>query len=150
VRKARHPCGPPDAIRGDCGRRKQSDLLRLHLDRATGACRGAQPGALAEVEVDLVAVGPGIVELDDRVVGADAVAVVAREAVAARQAPPGLELGGLLVEPADDLVERRLTADAVELGAQRARRVGVVPRVQLVDGDGAGTRRMLVLGVTTP
>src|SRR6185436_14334185 len=57
--------------------------FRDHLDRAGRTLGGAQAAALAVLEVDLE-VGPA--ELADGVVGADAVAVVALEAVAAGQA----------------------------------------------------------------
>ena len=83
---AEGPAPPPPAPA-----RAALDPLGLHLDRAAGAFLRAEPAALAVVEVDLVGVGPGLVELDHGVVRADAVAVVAREAVAARQAAPGLE-----------------------------------------------------------
>src|SRR4051812_12650627 len=52
-----------------------SDLLGCHLDRPPGALGGAQPAALADVQVDRVLVGGRLVELDHDVVRADAVAV---------------------------------------------------------------------------
>src|SRR4029079_5502929 len=66
-----------------------SDLLGLHLDRAAGALGGADAAALAEVVVDPVWLA-GVSELDHRVVRADPVAVVAGEAVPAREAPARL------------------------------------------------------------
>src|SRR5436189_6063974 len=58
-------------------------LLGHHLDGAARALRDADAAALAIVVVELEPVPRA--ELDDRVVGADAVAVVALEAVAAAQ-----------------------------------------------------------------
>ena len=74
-----------------------SDRLRDHLDRAARTLGHADAAALAVVEVDLVALARA--ELDDRVVGADAVAVVALEAVAAGQAAARLVQRVVLVEP---------------------------------------------------
>src|SRR3954453_22783437 len=92
-----------------------SDRLRLHLDRAARALLHAQRAALAVVEVEGVRVGSDRVQLDDRVVRTDPVAVVAREAAPARQAAARLEEGGRNVEPAGDLVEGRLAARELEL-----------------------------------
>src|SRR4051794_29872058 len=108
----------------------RSDGLRDHLDRPARALLHAQPAALAVVEVERVRVRAAGIELDHGVVGADAVAVVAREAAAAGEAAARLEQRGRLVEPAYDLVERRRAADALELRLDGARRVVVVPRVQ--------------------
>ena len=93
----------------------------------------AQPAALAVVEVERVRVRAAPVELDHRVVGADAVAVVAGEAAAARQAAAGLEQRRGRVEAAGDLLERGLAAGELERRAHRARRVVVVPRVERVE-----------------
>src|SRR6266498_1457519 len=118
-----------------------SDLLGLHRDRAGGAFLHADAAALAEVQIDLVLVGAARFELDHRVVGADAVAVVAREAVAARHAASCLEQRVGLVEAADDLLERGAPARDVQPRAHGLRRVAVVPGVELVE------RRELVLGL---
>jgi len=56
-------------------------LLRRHFNGATWAFGGAQPAALAVIVVEFEPVAG--TELDHRVVGADAVAVVAFEAIAA-------------------------------------------------------------------
>ena len=68
-----------------------------------------------------------------RVVGADAEAVVAGEAVAAGQAATGLEQGRALVEALDDLLERALAADVLEERSDRPRSIGVVPGVELLE-----------------
>src|SRR6476661_4910742 len=75
-----------------------SDLLGLHLDCSTGALLDTDAAALAEVVVELVRVRRTGSGLDHGVVGADAVAVVTREAVAARQTAPRLEQRVRLVE----------------------------------------------------
>src|SRR6516164_6086124 len=65
--------------------RRGSDCLRHHHDRAARALLGAEPASLAEIVVELESVaGP---ELDHGIVGTNAVAVVALEAVAAGEAP---------------------------------------------------------------
>src|SRR5678815_869407 len=92
----------------------RSYLLGDHVDGSARALPGAQPAALAEVEVDAEPLAGA--ELDDGVVRTDAKAVVALEAVAARQAAPRLEQRGLLVEPAVDLLERALATRERELG----------------------------------
>ena len=61
--------------------RSRSDLLGDHVDGSARALLGAQPATLAEVEVDAEPLAG--VELDHGVVGADAEAIVALEAVAA-------------------------------------------------------------------
>jgi len=89
------------------------------------------------VVVDLVlAVG----ELDDGVVGADAVAVVAAEAVAAGHAAACLVQGRAGVEPAGHLVEGADPPGRLEPGPHGVRRVGVIPGVE------AAERRQLMLG----
>src|SRR3954452_6952407 len=107
-----------------------SDRLRDHLDGAGRALLCADPAALAEVEVDLVGVRARGVELDDRVVGTDAEAVVAGEARPARHAAARLEQRALGVQAADHLVEGRGAARGLQPRAHRLRRVGVVPGVQ--------------------
>src|SRR4051794_6716543 len=126
-----------------------SDPFGFHRDRAAWALRGAQAAALAVVEVDRVVVGPGT-DLDDRVVGADAVAVVAGQAVAAGQTATGLEERRRLVQAADDLLERRLPAGDVERRADRLGRVAVVPGVELVEGRELRPRRVHVGLVAQP
>src|SRR5271165_3764750 len=68
-------CGGPD--------RELSNRLRHHLDRAARAFGGAEAAALAIVVVELEPFAGA--ELDHGVVGADAVAIVAFEAIAARE-----------------------------------------------------------------
>ena len=58
-----------------------SNILCHHLDGAAGAFGGAHTAALAVVIIETEAVARA--ELDDRIVGANAVTVVAFEAVAA-------------------------------------------------------------------
>ena len=90
--------------------------------RATGA-------AVVDELVAVVALS----HLGDRVLRAGAVAAVAFEAVAARQAPAGLVLGGLFRQPADHLVEPGDAAFGREVGLSAARGVTEVPQVQLVE-----------------
>ncbi len=63
--------------------------LWRHRDCAAGTFRNAHGTALAIIVVEAEAFAWA--ELDDRIVGADAVAVVALETVAAGQAAPRLE-----------------------------------------------------------
>src|SRR5271157_1254962 len=78
------PCTPePERARGESpsacpalSAPRVSDLLGDHLDRPAGALGGADAAALAEVEVDRVGLARRA-GLQDGVVGADAVAVVA-------------------------------------------------------------------------
>src|SRR5215467_10873026 len=81
-------------------RQATSHLLGDHVDGSAGTLLGAEPAALAEVEIDAEPLAGA--ELDHGVVRADAEAVVALEAVAARQAAPGLEQRIVLVEPTVD------------------------------------------------
>ena len=76
----------------------RSGRLRNHLDRAARALGHADAAALAVVEIELEPLARP--QLDHRVVGAHAVAVVALEAVAARQAAARLEQRVGLVEAA--------------------------------------------------
>src|SRR5271168_275300 len=69
--------------------RKVLDPFRDHVDRPTWAFVDTDAAALAEVVVELVA--ERWTELDHRVVRAHPVAVVALEAISARQAPSSLE-----------------------------------------------------------
>src|SRR5207344_1466136 len=85
-----------------------SDLLRHHGDRAARALLGAHAAALAVVVVEAEAVARP--ELDHGVVGADAVAVVALEAVAAGQAAARLVERVGLVKALLHLLEGRLAA----------------------------------------
>ena len=103
AREPRFACGetttggaPPAGAHGRT--RPSSDLLGHHLDRAARALGRADPASLAVVVVDRVGLA-GSAELDHRVVGAHAVAVVAGEAVAAREAAAGLVERRPLGEP---------------------------------------------------
>src|SRR5205814_951294 len=110
-----------------CAMSSQSDCLGYHLDRPAGAFRHANAAALAVVVIELEAVaGP---ELDYGVIGADAVAVVALEAIAAGKTATCLEQRIGLVEPVDDLVEGRSATGEVEHRPHRFRRVGVIPGI---------------------
>src|SRR6516165_9975446 len=86
-------------------RRMRSDCLRHHHDRAAWALLGAQPATLAEIIIELESVaGP---ELDHGIVGADPVAVVALEAVAAGEAPARLIERVGFIESLRDFLEGR-------------------------------------------
>src|SRR5262249_37385522 len=73
---------------GAGGAPTRSDCFRHHHDRAARALLGAEPTTLAEIIVELESVARP--ELDHGIIGTNAVTVVAREAVAARETPPGL------------------------------------------------------------
>src|SRR4030095_11771879 len=75
-----------------------SDGLRHHLDRAARTFGHAYAATLAVIEVEGETLAGA--ELDHRIVGTDAIAVVAFETVAARQAAAGLEQRIGLVEAA--------------------------------------------------
>ena len=90
--------------RGSCA--ALSNSLRNHVDGTARALLDADAATFAEVVVNLVA--QRRTEFDDRVVRAHAEAVVALEAVAAREAAAGLEERVLLGQSPDDLVEGRL------------------------------------------
>jgi hypothetical protein len=96
-------------------------LIRGPAHHVTEAERAA---ALAVVVVDLVAVRPG---LDDNVVQAGAVAVVAAEAVAAGHAAAGLKQRRRRVQAAGHLVEHAGPAGGFQLRPHGCRGVGVVP-----------------------
>jgi hypothetical protein len=82
----------------------------VHLDGSAGAFSHAEVAGLAVVVVELVL---AVAELDDRVVRADAVAVVASEAVAAGHAAARLEQRGRLVE-----ARKRLRVPALAEGGR--------------------------------
>src|SRR5437867_1217782 len=113
------------SFRQSCAMPSKSDCLGYHFDRSARAFRYANAAALAVIVIELEALaGP---ELDHGVIGADAVAVVAFEAIAAGKAATRLEERIGLVEPVDDLVEGRGAPGEVEHRPHRFRRVGVVP-----------------------
>src|SRR5271165_4360065 len=110
---------------------RPSNRLGHHLDRPARAFGGAEAAAFAIVVVELESLaGP---ELDDRVVGADAVAIVAFEAVAAAQTPARLVERVGLVKPAHDLLEILNPAHRLEHGPDGRRRVLVIPGVEPVE-----------------
>src|SRR5487761_2220807 len=125
----------PRAARSWCAFRSEAagpgsgrlDVLGHHLDRAARALGHADAAALAVVVVELEAQAGA--ELDDRVVGAHAVAVVALEAVAATQAAAGLEQRVVLGQAALHFVEAAGAPREVELRAHGLGRVAVVPGV---------------------
>ena len=80
-------------VRGGCELRHQIGSGSISIAPHGHSCTHSA-AALAVVEVERVRVRAAGLELDDGVVGADAVAVVAREAAAARQAAAGLEQRG--------------------------------------------------------
>jgi hypothetical protein len=104
-----------------------------------GHSAAQRPHPLAVVVIDHV---PARAELDDGVVGAGAVAVVAAEAVAAGQAAAGLEQRRQCVQAAGDLVERGGAAGGLQRRPDHERGVGVVPGVEPVElrQTGAGQR----------
>src|SRR6266496_1963416 len=75
-----------------------------HCNRAAGAFRHAQSAALAVVIVEGEALAR--TELDHRIVGAHAIAVVAFEAIAAGETTARLEERIGFMEASHDLVER--------------------------------------------
>src|SRR6266705_1586799 len=85
-----------------------SGRLRHHGDGAARAFLRAHSAAFTIIVIELEA--PAGAELDHRVVGADAVAIVAFEAIAARETAPGLVERIGLVEPVLHLLERRRAA----------------------------------------
>ena len=80
-------------------------------------------------------------ELDHGVVGTDAVAIVALEAVAAGQAAPRLVERIALVEALDHLLEGRGAARHFQHRPQRLGRFAVIPGVELVGGGDLVLRR---------
>src|SRR6266480_354806 len=87
------------SFRQSCAISSKSDCLGYHLDRSAWAFRHADAAALAVVVIELeAAAGP---ELDHGVIGTNAVAVVAFEAIAAGKAATCLEERVGLVEPVD-------------------------------------------------
>ena len=72
-----------------------------------------------------------LVELADGVVRAHPKAIVALEAVSARQTAPRLVQGRRLVEAADDLIKRRGPSGCLEAWPYRFGGVGVIPGVQM-------------------
>src|ERR1039458_8178702 len=95
-----------------------------HTNGAAGAFGGAKPAALAVIVIESETIAGA--ELDHRVVRADAVAVVALEAIAARQATSRLVERIGLVEPALHFFEGTLPADAFQHRAHCFRRIGVI------------------------
>src|SRR5574340_731694 len=99
------------ALAGDLASRTL-DRLGGHRDRSARAFGRAQPAALAVVVVDGEALAR--TELHHCVVRAHAVAVVALEAIAAREAAPRLEQRVALVQSGHGLLEGRRAAGHVE------------------------------------
>src|SRR5712692_3028173 len=80
-----------------------SNRLRDHPDRAARALCRAHPAALAVIVFERESLFG--TELQNRVVGADAVAVIALEAIAAGEAPARFEERIGLIQTADHFVE---------------------------------------------
>src|SRR5512132_3795893 len=99
--------------------------FRAHADRAARTLPAAERAARAPVVAVLVA-SPGP-ELGDRVLGAGAVAAVALEAVAARQAAPRLVDGFLLLQTLHHLLEAGAATLHVGVGLRPLLDAGVVP-----------------------
>ena len=89
-----------------------SNSLRHHRNRPARALLFAQPATLAIVQVELEALPWA--QLDDGIVGADTVAVIALEAIAAREAAARFEQRSGSIEPSQHFVEARLTPGHVE------------------------------------
>src|SRR5664279_3434461 len=83
-----------------------------HTDGAAGAFGGAERAALAVIVIEPEAIAG--TELDHRIVRADAVTVIALEAIAARKATPRLVERIGLVEPPLHFLECALPADAFQ------------------------------------
>src|ERR1019366_10546760 len=121
-----------------------SPVFGDHPDGAARALRHAETTPLAEVEVDAKALSGA--QLDDGVVRTDAVAVVAFEAVPAREAAARLEERVVGCEAAVHLVERRAAQGGVGRGLRGAIGLGVVPGIQGLEGGHlAGRRRLRLL-----
>ncbi len=92
--------------------RTRSDFFVDHPDGATRAFGRAHSAAFAEIEIHAKPLSRTL--FHDGIVGANAVAVVAFEAVAARQAAPGFEQGVFRVEAGVHFGERRAAPTALE------------------------------------
>src|SRR5450759_2465905 len=113
------------------GTRSTSDGFRDHIDGAAGAFGGAKPAALAIIVIEAEAVAGA--QFDHRIVRADAVAVVALEAIATGKTPARLVKRVGLVEPALHLLESALPASNFEHRPHRLRCISVIPGIELVD-----------------
>src|ERR1019366_5091932 len=113
------------------GTRSTSDGFRDHIDGAAGAFGGAKPAALAIIVIEAEAVAGA--QFDHRIVRADAVAVVALEAIATGKTPARLVKRVGLVKPALYLLKSVLPAGAFEHRPHRLRRIGVIPAIELVE-----------------
>src|SRR6516164_10767694 len=128
--------------------RRGSDCLRRHHDRAAGTFLSAESTTLAEIVVKLESVaGP---ELDHGIVGTNAVAVVALEAVATGEAPSRLIERVGFIESLRDFLEGRPPPHHFEHRAYRFRRIRIVPGVELVEGGDLVSRRRLVGAAAQP
>src|ERR1700693_4702559 len=125
--------GDGSAWAGRLGRpASSSDGFRGPLGGAPGAFGGAKPAALAIIVIEAEAVAG--TQFDHRIVRADAVAVVALEAIATGKTPARLVKRVGLVEPALHLLERALSASNFEHRPHRLRCIGVVPGIEFVEG----------------
>src|SRR4029450_3020004 len=89
-------------------------------------------------------------ELDHGIVGTNAVAVVALEAVAAREAPARLIERVGFIESLRDFLEGRAPPRHFEHRPHRFRRVGVVPGVELLEGGDLVSRCGLMSAAAQP
>src|ERR1039458_7653258 len=105
-----------------------SGPLWPHIDRTTWAFFGADAASLAKVVVELIV--RRTTKFDHCIVRTYTEAVVALEAVAARQTTPSLEQCVVLGETTDDLVEGVLASGRLEFGSMRSWRIGVIPGVE--------------------
>src|SRR5664280_221215 len=111
--------------------RSTSDGFRDHFDGATGAFGGAKRAALAIIVIEAETVAG--TQFDHRIVRADAVAVVALEAIATGKTPARLVKRVGLVEPTLYLLKSVLPAGAFEHRPHRLRCIGVIPGIELVE-----------------
>lgn len=80
-----------------------------HIDGAAGTFLRAHSAPFTKVLVNLVS--PPWAQLDDGIVGADAIAGIAFETISARQAAPGFKQRRLFIQPALDFLKPRLPSD---------------------------------------
>src|SRR6185369_3220283 len=127
-------------------------FLGLTPETVSRTLSAFQAGGLLVVRQRLIEVNDatGLQRVLDGVLGADAVAVVALEAVAAAQAPACLEQRVVLGEAALDFVEAARAPRQVELRPHRLRRVAVVPRVEPLERRRRVLRRRRELDAAQP
>src|SRR5262245_54883479 len=126
----------------------RSDCLRHHHDRTARALLGAEPATPAEIVVELESVARS--ELDHGIVGTNPVAVVAFEAIAAREAPARLIERVRFIESLRDFLEGRAPPRHFEHRPHRLRRVGIIPGVEVLEAGDLMSRCRLVSAAAQP